>query len=414
MKDFTKIIYTLLCFFFFSLSVFASPEIKSEYAILINLDEDKVLYEKNSQEKTPMASLTKIMTAIVALENITDINETVTLKNEDFIGLASANAAVAGFRVGENVTYKDLLYGLLLPSGADAANALTRNVSGSLEAFVAKMNEKVEQLGLTKTHFENVTGLDSENHYTTAEEMSKIFQYAIQNPIFKTIIETPRYTMSNQRFSVVSTVTKNIERIGLALDYILGGKTGTTDDAGLCLASLASFNGVNYMLITIKAPQEGKRPNNFYDAKSIYDYFMENFQNQVVLESGEKILTLNTQYARENEISFYSEETWTKYLPKTFSKDDLKLEYMGENIITYNTKPGTKLGTVNVYYQEELLKNIEIILNTELHFDILKYMNTKKAEIISISLILLIIALLLIKRREKRKRVGNKKTKNKK
>ena len=363
----------ILIFLSFTMVTDAKLDIKSEHAILIQLDEEKVLYEKNSEIEVPMASLTKLMTALVAIENIKELEEEITISKEDLKGLQEANAAVAGFRINQNVTYRDLLYGLLLPSGADAAAALTRTVFSSKTEFINKMNEKASSLGLNHTHFVNATGLDEPNHYSTAKEMSIIFKSALQNPELKKIIETDRYTMSDNSFSVMSTITKNIQRNHLKLDYLTGGKTGTTDNAGLCLASIANYNGVNYMLVTIKAPQEGKKPNNFYDAKTIYDYYMTHFANQMVIESGEKILTLNTTYAKQKQVDFYSDETVIKYLPNDFQKEELTYQYEGETTLTSKLKENTQIGTLHISYKEERIQSIPIILTANLKFDYVSY-----------------------------------------
>lgn len=349
-------------------------DIYSKNALLYNLDENKVLYEKNADETIAIASLTKIMTAIVAIENIESLDEKVILIAKDFEGLEEANASVAGFSFGQVVTYRDLLYGLLLPSGADAAQTLTRNIAGGRENFVKLMNEKAKELGLESTHFSNETGLDEQDHYSTLQDVAVLFQYAIQNPELKKILQSKTYTMSDGSFTVSSTIAKNIKRYNLSLDYILGGKTGTTNRAGLCLASIASANGTNYMLITAGAPYPAKAPYNFYDAKMIYDYFIDHFENKNVMEKGEVILSLQTKYAKEESVKFLADETIQKYMPKEFTKDDLTYSYDGLEVIQPNIKEGTKLGVLKISYEGEVLLNIDIILTSQLHLDLFKYL----------------------------------------
>ena len=141
-----KILTFILVFILFTLKVNAIElNISSKNAILYNLDTNEIIYQKNANQKVSIASLTKIMTAIITIENIDDLNQRVILTKDDFKGLAEANAVTAGFTIGSTVTYKDLLYGLLLPSGADAAKALARNVAGTEEKFIQKMNEKVKK-----------------------------------------------------------------------------------------------------------------------------------------------------------------------------------------------------------------------------------------------------------------------------
>ena len=154
-------------------------EINSEHAILYNMNEDMVLYEKDADTRTYIASLTKIMTTIVAIENIDNMNEYVTIPYEALDGLIEANASVAGFRLGQKVTYKDLLYGILLPSGADATKTVAYYIAGSEDNFVDLMNKKALDLGLTNTHFGTTSRLDTDNHYSTVGAMSIILQYAL-------------------------------------------------------------------------------------------------------------------------------------------------------------------------------------------------------------------------------------------
>lgn len=381
-------------------------DLNSKNVILYNLDENEVLYEKDSKEKIAIASMTKIMTAIVAIEHIDNLDETVTLTWADSSGLVEANASVAGFKYGQKLTYRDLLYGLLLPSGADAAQALTRTVAGGRDPFVQMMNEKAKELNLENTHFVNETGLDEDGHYSTVEEVAKLFQYALQNEEFQKIITASSYTMSDNSFTVYSTIQKTKRRYGIDLDYVQGGKTGTTYNAGLCLASIATSNNVHYMLVTARAPyNEG--PKNFYDAKTVYEYFINHYGNQLVVEKGEKILTLDTQYTKEDSVSFYIENSYQKYLPNEFKKEDLKYEYDGEKIITSKMESGTKLGKLSVKYQDEILYEQDIILKEKLSFDFMKYLKAHIELVVGgigiVVIILVFIFIVIRKHRRKRK-----------
>ncbi|MCI8575876.1 MAG: D-alanyl-D-alanine carboxypeptidase [Bacilli bacterium] len=388
-----KYIIAFLCFFFIiGATVYAeSFELKSAHALLINLDEQKILYEKDADTKTSIASLTKIMTAIVTLENISSLDDSVILNEKDFRGLAEANAAVAGFQIGEKVTYRDLLYGLMLPSGAEAAQALTRVVANNRETFVAKMNEKAKELGLTNTNFINETGLDVENHYSSLKDVAKMFQYALQNEEFKKIIQSSSYQVSNGSKTLHSTVSRNMKKNNITMDYLIGGKTGTTENAGLCLASIASANGSNYMLITTGAPQENNNPYNFLDTKTIYDYYIEHFEIQTLVEEGEEILTLNTRYAKEEQLSFQSPESISKYLLKDYPKNEVKMEYLGVQEINYDTPQNTKLGTLKIIVEGETLKTLDIILTEQLHFDIQKYLIANPIVIVCALLLIFVL-----------------------
>lgn len=397
--------YIFVVFFFFFLfitSAFAIEfNLKSNHVLLINLDEQKILYEQNANEKTSIASLTKIMTAIVALENIESLDDKVVLIPSDFQGLQEANAAVAGFFVGETVTYRDLLYGLMLPSGADAAQALTRLIAGNRENFVLKMNEKAKELGLNNTNFVNETGLDIDNHYSSLKDVAKIFQYALQNEDFKKIISSSSYILSNNSKTLQSTVFKNLKKNNLEMDYMIGGKTGTTENAGLCLTSIANYNNTNYMLITTGAPQENNNPYNFLDAKTIYDYYISNYATQTILEKGNVVLTLDTIYAKEEQVAFQMPESISLYLQKDFQKENIQYEYLGVKEIKYDTPLNTKLGTLKIIVENETIKTLDIVLLEQLHFDFINYLKCNPIFII-LFIVLLIVLLSFLKIKKKK------------
>ena len=392
-----------------SINVYAIEfDLNSQHAILYNLNDNSVLYEKSSKDKTSIASMTKIMTGIVAIENIENLDNKVKLTYADFAGLAEANAAVAGFRIGEEVTYKDLLYGLMLPSGADAAQSLTRNIAGSTEKFIEMMNQKAKELGCKNTHFVNPTGLDHQEHYSTVEDVATIFQYAIENEKFLEIIKTKTYTTSNGRLTFKSTIQRAKERYGLGMDYVLGGKTGTTGDAGYCLATIANYNGVDYMLVTAKTVFPSNQPLNYQDAKTIYEYFMNNYSYKNVLSKKDKLVSIKTKYAKNDQVTFYANKELEMYLENSYNKDELIYKYSGIEEIPYDMKKGTKLGKVEVYNKDTLLTTVEIVLEEEQEFDLIKVIKINKFQvgivILSIILLITIITTLIIKKEKKKKK----------
>ena len=381
----------------------------SKNAVFYNLNDDTVLYEKGSNEQISIASLTKITTGIVAIENIKDINETVTLTYADFYGLIEANAAQAGFYVGETVTYKDLLYALLLPSGADAAQALARNVAGSNEAFVELMNNKAKELGLENTHYVNTTGLDDYGHYSSMADVATMFKYALKNEAFKEIITTRSYTTSDGYLTFNSYIINSFKTMGLS--YVLGGKTGTTDDAGLCLATIATYDNVNYMLVTGGVPYVRGNTDHFTDAKNIYSYFTSNYSYKNVIDFEDTIVSLNTLYSKKDSIKFTANKEITLYLDNNFKKDNLVYEYNGIDLITPDMKEGTVLGIVSIYNGEELVDSIEVILSEQQEFDLGKYIKYNERQIKQVLLIsgsVLVIAIIIALTRK----VKKKKTKN--
>ena len=254
-------------------------EIYSHTSVLYNLTTNTYVCEKNMEEVTYPASLTKIMTAIVAIENIeaTKYFDTyITLDANIFDYITTANASVAGFKVGERVRIIDLLYGVVLPSGADACIALARYIAGSESGFSELMNAKAAELGCENTHFINSTGLHDINHRTTAKDILTILRYALKNDLFRTIFTTDSYTtgetnMRSEGVTFRSTVGRAFTNGGFEIGNIIGGKTGYTIEAKLCLATLAKTPLSEYILITMGAG-DGDNSTAFHvmDAVKIY------------------------------------------------------------------------------------------------------------------------------------------------
>ncbi len=392
-----KIFFFFFLFFItFSVSALELP-IESKNAILYNLDENKILYEKNSEEEISIASLTKIMTAVITLENAS-LDQEVTITYEDFKGLYEVGASTAGFKYQDKVTVKDLLYGLLLPSGAEAAQALTRLIGK--EKFYTLMNEKAESLGLSHTHFVNETGLDEEGHYSSVKDVAILFTYALQNETFKSIIESKSYTTTNG-LTFYSTIERSKTRYNLDMDYLIGGKTGTTNQAGLCLASIAKESDVNYMLVTCGAPNDWSTPRHLMDAKTIYDYFISHYENQNIVEEGEKIYEIPTKYAEEEFIPVYAKETITKYLEKESSLESFNVTYDEKEEVTPFTKPDTCIGTIHISFLGEEVSTFDVYMQNKI--------SLKKEYILFGALIILLIIFLIVllfvrKKKNKKKR----------
>jgi len=248
----------------------------SSNAILVNLDENQVLLDKNSEEIIYPASSTKMMTVLVAIEQIQNLQEEIVLPKNIFNDLYEENASLAGFLPNEKLTLEDLLYGSMLPSGAEASIGLAEYIAGSERKFVNLMNEKAQQLGMKNTHFMNTTGLHHREHYTTVKDMSVLLQYALTNNEFRNVYTAERYSIKPtnlhpEGITFTSRMFQNMTTSALPGGEILGGKTGYTEDAGLCLASLATVNGQEYVLVTVGAEGNPRTEQyNITDAFSVY------------------------------------------------------------------------------------------------------------------------------------------------
>lgn len=250
----------------------------SSNMILLNLDNDEVICEKKSDEIIYPASLTKIMTAILAIEMLGEdgLKTRMIMPEEVFEDLTAKNASMAGFAPGEKLCAADLLYGMMLPSGADGAVGMAVNLCGSEEVFVEKMNEKAKMLQMNHTHFVNVTGLHDKNHYSTLEDLSILLKYALKNETFRKVFTTGMYETSASKehpegIVLESTLFSKMSVEALEDLALLGGKTGFTDKAGLCLATLASCGQKEYILITAGAKaRTSANPFHIIDAMKIY------------------------------------------------------------------------------------------------------------------------------------------------
>lgn len=258
-------------------AVISSGGLYSMHAILICLDDNTVLMEKNSRQRIYPASLTKIMTALVAVEHISDLQEDVILPAEGFARLYKEDAAMAGFEPDEQVKAIDLIYGILLPSGAECCQGLACHIAGSESGFVRLMNEKAARIGMHDTHFANTTGLHQQDHYTTVQDLAILLRYALQDDTFRTVFSASRhFTQSTSihpdGISFSSTLFDNMNNPGVNGGSIVGGKTGYTEEAGLCLASLAQIDGKEYILVTVGASGNHKTEQyNITDAFTVYN-----------------------------------------------------------------------------------------------------------------------------------------------
>lgn len=255
-----------------------TEQLSSHSALMIDLDEGRICYSKNQNEKLPIASLTKIMTALTVIEKSDSLDAEYTFNGDIISRMTASHASVAGFSAGETVSVRDLLYGIMLPSGGDAALGAAEHIAGDEESFVVLMNRRARQIGMKNTHFSDVTGLDDTDNYSTAADMALLFSKALENETFFEIVTADTYltTATEQHKNGIlleSTLNEPMKQYALE-GKILGGKTGYTTGAGLCLASYAEVEGHRYILVTLGAGDGSKYPSyHFEDAAVLYDKY---------------------------------------------------------------------------------------------------------------------------------------------
>lgn len=383
-----KISIFLLSLFFFIYPVYAEDFfITSENVILYNMNDDKILYSKNADEIVEIASLTKMMTALVTIENTSDLTKEITITEKDFEG--TTGYSKAGFKVGDKVTYEDLLYGILLPSGADAVNAAVNNTLG-YKKFIVIMNETAKKIGMNNTNFSNPIGKDDKNNYSTASDIAKLLKYALKNDVFKKVFTTKSYKTTNG-LNLKSTVS-NYDNI-LQTNKIDGAKSGFTKQAGRCLASITNLHDVNYLLVVIKSSTEYPY-NAVKDTISIYNYYDENYSYQSILDNDTFIKEIPIKLSSNKSYKITGSKKTELYL-----KNNTKVNYVYEGVdeIPYKTKKGEKIGIVKIYEGDKLLETSDVFLEENI-----KYYPIEASIIILASLI--IIILIFKKKKHKRRR----------
>ena len=358
--------------------------VESKNIILYNMNDNNIIYEENSDEKVSIASLTKIMTAIVSIENC-NLNDKVTITNKDFIGLDGY--AKAGFKVGDKVTYEDLLYALMLPSGADAAQALSNNIDN----FIDKMNNKAKELAMTNTSFSNPIGMDNDNNYSTAADLSKLLVYSLKNNTFKTIFSSDDYTTSNG-IKLTKTTKRSAKNYNVDLSNVTGSKTGYTGGAGYCLASTASIDGIDYLMITLGAHDAGY---HIIDSANIYKYYGDNYKYIKILKKGQKLKTLKIKFGKKKTYDIIANKSIKKYLKKDIDLEKIEYTYDGVEELNYKIKKGDYLGEITIKYDKKILGTYKVYLNEKIEYIIHLFI------IMPISVIILLIIILKIMRRNK-------------
>ncbi len=257
----------------FSVSAYSVlPSVSASSAILID-GQGRILFEKSAQTRLPMASTTKIMTALVALENIDP--DTVVSADSRAVGVEGSSVYL---KAGEKLTVSDLLYCLMLASANDAAAAIAYAVAGGIDEFSALMNKKARELGLNDTHFENPHGLDSKDHFTTAHDLALLTAHALKNDSFFKIVSTNSYIAKSD---IADHSLFNHNRLLRSYDGCIGVKTGYTKTSGRCLVSAAERDGLRLICVTLHAPDD------WNDHKNLLDYGFEHFYAKKLCDVGQ-------------------------------------------------------------------------------------------------------------------------------
>ena len=305
----------------------------------MDADTGQVLYEKNPQEKSLIASTTKIMTALVVLEQ-GNLDRVVTVPQEA-VGIEGSSTNLTA---GEELTVRKLLYGMMLSSGNDAAAALALCTDGSIEAFAGRMNEKAQALGLRHTGFQNPHGLDSEGNYSTACDLAQITRAALNTPGFIEIVSTKTFQCGNHYLV-------NHNRLLWQYPGALGVKTGYTRRAGRILVGAAEQKGRRLISVTINAPDD------WQDHSAMLDYGFSRYQLQTLLTEGQQVGTLNVMSGDADGVPVTAQEPFSAYL---LPEERAKITVFLPEFVYAPVKKGQEVGTLTVRLGEKCLGRLPL------------------------------------------------------
>ena len=371
---------------------------------LENLDTGAVILDKYANKKMYPASTTKIMTYIITTENVQDLENTKVAISADALAGLDPESTVMGLseHVGEEVSIKDLLYGMMLPSGNDAALVLANYVGNGISGFVELMNKKAAELGCENTHFVNPHGLHDTNHYTTALDMAKIAKCAMKQPMFMEITSTVNYTpagFTNPLHNTNYMLDENYHRGEYYYPNVRGIKTGYTDEAGKCLVTTAEKDGFSYLCVAMGAAYSFADDINYAmkDTANLYDWVFQNLAQQVVYGPADTVKSIPVEYASKGqELALIPEREVLALLPNNYDKSLLKTIVSSEESVQAPVTKGQVLGTVHVAYDDLELGDINIIASEDIERDTFSYITAKTGEFLKNNFIWIIIGAVVL------------------
>ena len=347
-----------------------SPALDATAALLVSPDSGMVLYSKNADQKRYPASTTKIMTALLTLENVSNLDETVTSEAVDFENV-TADSSNAGILLGEQVTVRDLLYALMLPSANEAAYMLARHVGGSWEQFVDMMNDRAAELGCTGTHFCNPCGLHEEDHYTTAHDLYLIAKEAMKDVTFRDIVSTVQHRMAKTNLHeerIIYTTNQLIFSSFQPWSYAncLGIKTGHTSQAGNCFVGYAEYGDAKLFSVVLGCSDSSKEyPSvaaSFTDTKKLCQWGFGNFTSKTLARQGEEVTYTKVKLSTDtNQLLLTAKADVVALLPKDLDVKELELVEDIPEEVKAPVKAGDPIGTATYRYNGTDYGTVELV-----------------------------------------------------
>ncbi|MBQ8393018.1 MAG: D-alanyl-D-alanine carboxypeptidase [Clostridia bacterium] len=331
--------FLIFILLFCSLSTVSyAVDISAHHAIVLEAESGETVYVKDAYTRAPMASTTKIMTAVIAIESGL-LDKTVTVPK----AATGIEGSSIYLQEGEKLTLEELVYALMLESANDSAVAIAMYLGGSVDGFVEMMNDKAKELGLNNTHFTNPHGLDNEEHYTTALDLARLAAYAMENSRFEEIVSTRRKVIPLSDDG--SRVLINHNKLLRLYEDAIGVKTGFTKRSGRCLVSCGERNGVRLICVTLNAP------NDWNDHKQLLDYGFSQFERINLAEAGDYTLSLNCINGEKSSLLCSNFDSVSITLKKGL-QSEIRAVTEYDRLLSAPIKKGDKVGQVVFYCGE--------------------------------------------------------------
>lgn len=377
LKRFICIILSLMLVFLYIIVAPAQTEpdfeVTSQAALLINTDTNTTVYEKNADQKMYTTAFNKIMTAILAFESTDDLDGTMVTVQDTALADENLIFNNSGIEVGERISMRDLIANILIGSANDCCNVIAEEVGGSLEGFVTMMNDKAKEIGCTSTNFVNAHGMHDDAQYTTCRDMQKIIEYAIKIPGFMEMCSQTSYTVSATNVNDERKIRTNNSLMLSTSKYYYspasGIKYGYTNQGGRCIASTASKNGYNYILILMGGPAQDSNGNDleentaFAETVKIYKWAFSNFIIKEIVNENTPIADVEVESSWDvDRIHAMPETNFIAFVPKDEAEQN-KIEYIVDlpESIQAPVKKGQILGSMQIMAGNELLGEINLV-----------------------------------------------------
>lgn len=390
----------------------SSLQTGADIVYLVSLDDGTVIFDKNADKQAAPASLTKIVTAILTIENCEDLDEVITIKKSTMDALAGTDSSTAGLVAGEEISIRNLLYCMLVKSANEAAEALADYIGGgSVSDFVDMMNSFAQDAGCINTHFMNPHGLDEDGHYTTARDLAVLTRHALTLPIFSEIVNTVNYKLpatnkSGERNLLSTNWMINPNFKTYYYSYAQGIKTGTTSKAGRCVISKASKDGYNYLCVVMNAPLEDVNgdgnPDNcaFLECKKIFKWAFENLKLTKIADVTQIATVIDVRLSWSTDhVRLVPENDVTALVPAGTDSTGVMLEVIPEETpseLNAPVKKGDAVGKARILYAEQEIATVNLVAAEDVKMSVILWVGNGIKSILRSTVFKIIFSVIII------------------